>query len=157
MVALVLACLTLMTLDHHPGAGLARSSRPARAMGSVFGPVESGTSPVVRPVTAVGDWFRTRRSPCSTTSPPSQAQNSRLRAQQSTVAATHRNQLAEYQGLTSAADTLGQALVPAHVVGLRPGPVLLAHGDHRRRLRTPACSPTRRCSTTTGSSAGCSG
>ena len=43
MVALVLACLTLMTLDHHPGAH--SPIEPARrAVGSVFGPVESATS-----------------------------------------------------------------------------------------------------------------
>src|SRR5262249_49087548 len=60
MIALVLACLTVMTLDHHPGSG--SPLEPARtAMGSVFGPVESGTSSVVRPVTALGDWFHTRK------------------------------------------------------------------------------------------------
>jgi rod shape-determining protein MreC len=117
MVALVLACLTLMTLDHHPGAG--SPLEPAReAMGSVFGPVESGTSSVIRPVTAVGGWFTSRRH-LQDDIAALRSENSRLRAQQAT-SQYQRNQLAEYQGLTSAAGTLGQALVPAHVVAYGP-------------------------------------
>jgi rod shape-determining protein MreC len=117
MVALVLACLTLMTLDHHPGAG--SPLEPAReAMGSVFGPVESGTSSAIRPVIAVGDWFTSRRH-LQDDIAALRSENSRLRAQQAT-SQYQRNQLAEYQGLTSAAGTLGQALVPAHVVAYGP-------------------------------------
>ena len=117
MIALVLACLTLMTLDHHPGPG--SPIEPARdAMGSMFGPVESGTSSVVRPVTAIGDWFTSRRAMQHDIA-ALQSENSRLKAEQST-SQYQRNQLAEYQGLTSAADTLGQALVPAHVVAYGP-------------------------------------
>jgi rod shape-determining protein MreC len=117
MVALVLACLTLMTLDHHPGAG--SPLEPARAaMGSVFGPVESGTASVVRPVTALGGWFTSKRD-LQRDVVALQSENSRLKAQQATQQ-YQRNQLAEYQGLTSAADTLGQALVPAHVVAYGP-------------------------------------
>jgi rod shape-determining protein MreC len=113
MIALVLACLTVMTLDHHPGPG--SPLEPARtAMGSVFGPVESGTSAVVRPVTAMGDWFRTHKQMQNDIA-ELQSQNSRLKAQEATSQYA-RNQLAEFQGLTSAAGTLGQALVPAHVV-----------------------------------------
>ncbi|HEX4686109.1 MAG TPA: rod shape-determining protein MreC, partial [Nocardioides sp.] len=117
MIALVLACLTLMTLDHHPGAG--SPLEPARSvMGSVFGPVESGTSSVVRPVTALGDWFTTRKRMQDDIA-ELQSQNSRLKAQQAT-SQYERNQLAEFRGLTSAAGTLGQALVPAHVVAYGP-------------------------------------
>jgi rod shape-determining protein MreC len=117
MVALVLACLTLMTLDHHPGAG--SPLEPARAaMGSVFGPVESGTAAVVRPVTALGGWFRSQKS-LQNDIATLEAQNSRLRAEQAT-SQYQRNQLAEYQGLTAAATSLGQALVPAHVVAYGP-------------------------------------
>jgi len=117
MFALVLACLTLMTLDHHPGSG--SPLEPARtAMGAVFGPVESGTASVVRPVTAIGGWFTSRRSMRHDIA-TLQSENSRLKAQQATEQ-YQRNQLAEYQGLTSAADTLGQALVPAHVVAYGP-------------------------------------
>lgn len=117
MIALVLACLTLMTLDHHPGSG--SPLEPARtAMGTVFGPVESGTASVVRPVTALGDWFTTRRD-LQHDIAALQSENSRLKAQQETQR-YQRNQLAEYRGLTSAADTLGRALVPAHVVAYGP-------------------------------------
>jgi rod shape-determining protein MreC len=117
MVALVLACLTLMALDHDPGAG--SPLEPARAaMGSVLGPVESGTAEVVRPVTAVGDWFRSRNSMRHDIA-TLEAENSRLRAQQAT-SQYQRNQLAEYQGLTTAADSLRQSLVPAHVVAYGP-------------------------------------
>ena len=117
MFALVLACLTVMTLDHHPGPG--SPLEPARtAMGSVFGPVESGTSTVVRPVTAVGDWFRTRKQMQNDIA-TLQSQNSRLRSEHATSEYA-RNQLAEFRGLTSAAGTLGQALVPAHVVAYGP-------------------------------------
>ncbi len=117
MVALVLACLTLMTLDHH--AGSHSPLEPARrAVGTVFGPVESASADAVRPVTAVGDWFRTRKSMQNDIA-SLEAQNSRLRAQNATGDYT-RNQLAEFRGLTSAAGTLGQALVPAHVVAYGP-------------------------------------
>jgi rod shape-determining protein MreC len=117
MFALVLACLTLMTLDHHPGPG--SPLEPAReAMGSVFGPVESGTSSAIRPVTAVGSWIVSQRHMQDDIA-ALRSENSRLRAQQAT-SQYQRNQLAEYQGLTSAADTLGQALVPAHVVAYGP-------------------------------------
>jgi rod shape-determining protein MreC len=117
MVALVLACLTLMVLDHHPGTH--SPLEPAReAMGSVFGPVETVSSAAMRPITSVGDWFRTRRSMQHDIA-TLEAENSRLRAQAATGSYT-RNQLAEYQGLTSAARSLGQTLVPAHVVAYGP-------------------------------------
>jgi rod shape-determining protein MreC len=117
MIALVLACLTLMVLDHHPGAG--SPIEPARAvMGSVLGPVESGTSGVVRPVTAIGGWFTSKRHLQDDVA-ALESENARLEAQQAT-SQYQRHQLVEYQGLTSAADTLRQTLVPAHVVAYGP-------------------------------------
>lgn len=117
IVALVLACVTLMVLDHHPGA---RSPlEPARAaMGSVFGPVETVSSAAVRPVTSLGDWFRTRRSMQHDIA-ALEAENSHLRAEAATTSYT-RNQLAEYQGLTATARSLRQTVVPAHVVAYGP-------------------------------------
>jgi rod shape-determining protein MreC len=113
MVALVLACVTLMVLDHHTGTH--SPLEPARrAMGSVFGPVESATSQAVRPVSAVGGWFTSKRSMQHDIA-RLEAQNSRLRAQSATADYT-RNELKEYRGLTSVAGRLGHALVPAHVV-----------------------------------------
>jgi rod shape-determining protein MreC len=85
-------------------------------MGEVFGPVESAAAAAVRPVTAVPDWFRSRsdmRHEIATLT----AENSDLR-QQVNTSGVDRNRLAEYDGLTSAAKTLGQALVPAHVIGV---------------------------------------
>jgi len=117
MVTLVLACLTLMALDHHPGAG--SPLEPAReAMGAVLGPVESGTSAAIRPVSSVGEWFTSKRTMQHDIA-TLQSENARLRSQQATTQ-YQRHQLEEFQGLTSAAGTLGQALVPAHVVAYGP-------------------------------------
>jgi rod shape-determining protein MreC len=87
-----------------------------RAMGEVLGPVEAAAAAAVRPVTAVPDWFRTRsqmRREIATLT----AENSDLRRQVVT-SGVDRNRLAEYDGLTAAARTLGQALVPARVIGV---------------------------------------
>jgi rod shape-determining protein MreC len=117
MAALVLACVTLMVLDHHPGTG--SPLEPARdAMGSVLGPVESGASGVTTPVTDLGGWFTSKRSLQHDVARLESA-NARLQAQQSTTS-YQRNLLDEYQGLTSAADSLRQTLVPAHVVAYGP-------------------------------------
>lgn len=117
MAALVLASATLMVLDHHPGAG--SPLEPARnAMGSVLGPVEAGASEVTSPVTALGGWFTSKRSLQHDVA-RLESENARLQAQQSTTT-YQRNLLDEYQGLTSAAGTLRQTLVPAHVVAYGP-------------------------------------
>jgi rod shape-determining protein MreC len=115
VVALVLACLTLMTLDHVGGSG--SPLEPARrAAGEVFGPVEVATSTAVRPLTAVPDWFRSRDS-MNDDLIELQAENSRLKSDLATQD-YERNRLAEYDGLTAAARSLGYSLVPARVVGL---------------------------------------
>ena len=115
MVALLLACATLITLDYHGGAD--SPVEPARwAMGEALGPVEAAAAGAVRPLAAVPDWFRSRselRREIATLT----AQNSELE-QQVATSGVDRNRLAEYDGLTAAAGTLGQALVPAHVIGL---------------------------------------
>lgn len=117
MVALLLACLTLITLDYHGGSD--SPMEPARrAVGEVFGPVESGTAAAIRPFTAVPQWFRSRDSLRNDVA-QLQAENSRLRSQVATVD-YDRNRLAEFDGLTAAADDLGYALVPARVVGVGP-------------------------------------
>jgi rod shape-determining protein MreC len=115
LVALLLACATLITLDFHGGTD--SPMEPARrAMGEVLGPVESAAATAVRPLTAIPDWFHTRsdlRHEIATLT----AENSDLRHQVNT-SGVDRNRLAEYDGLTSAAKTLGQALVPARVIGI---------------------------------------
>ena len=115
LIALLLACATLITLDFH--GGTASPVEPARrAVGEVFGPVESAAAGAVRPLTAVPDWFRSRQSMRHEIATLA-AENSDLRHQVVT-SDVDRNRLAEYDGLTSAASTLGQALVPARVVGI---------------------------------------
>jgi rod shape-determining protein MreC len=117
MVALLLACATLITLDHQGGDS--SPLEPARqAVGEVFGPVETATSATVRPFVAVPDWFRTHDSLRGEIN-ELEAQNARLRAESAT-SSYDRNRLEEYDGLTQAADNLGYALVPARVVGVGP-------------------------------------
>jgi len=114
LVALVLACLTLMTLDQ---AGDGSPLEPARRVaGEVFGPVEVATATAVRPFTAVPDWFRSRDS-MQDDLIALQAENSRLKSDLATQG-YDRNRLEEYDGLTAAARDLGYSLVPARVVGL---------------------------------------
>ena len=117
VVALLLACATLITLDHQGGE---RSPlEPARqAVGEVFGPVETATTATVRPFVAVPGWFQTHDSLRGEIN-ELEAENARLRAESAT-SSFDRNRLEEYDGLTRAADDLGYALVPARVVGLGP-------------------------------------
>ena len=102
MVALVLACVTLMALDHQPRHRLAGRAGPAGdGRGLRAGRVDHLGAPSA-PSTAVRDWFRTRSSMQHDIA-RLQAQNSELRAEQAT-STYDRNQLAEYDGLTSAAE-----------------------------------------------------
>ncbi|MET0525565.1 MAG: rod shape-determining protein MreC [Nocardioides sp.] len=115
LVALVLACLTLITLDYRGG-----SDSPVepvrRAAGEVFGPVEVATAAAVRPFTAVPDWFRSRDA-MQDDLMTLQAENTRLKSEVNRQD-YDRNRLEEYDGLTAAAQSLGYTLVPARVVGL---------------------------------------
>lgn len=117
LVALVLASASVITLDYHGGAD--SPLEPARrAVGEALGPVESASAAVVRPIVAVPDWFRSHgslRAELTTL----EAENAELRSRVAT-SGYDRNRLEEYDGLTSTAETLGLALVPARVVGLGP-------------------------------------
>lgn len=117
LVALVLACASLITLDLQ-GEGDSPLEPVRSAVGEVFGPVEKATTAAVRPIAAIPDFFRTRDSLEAELS-SLEAENADLRSQ---VARSgyDRNRLAEYDGLTSASENLGQALVPARVVGIGP-------------------------------------
>ena len=115
LVALVLACLTVMSLDSLSSSPI----DPARrAVGAVFGPAEVASANAVRPFTAVPRWFRSRDS-MQQDLLDLQAENSDLRSQVATQD-YDRNRLEEYDGLTAAAKSLGYSLVPARVVGLGP-------------------------------------
>jgi len=113
LVALVLASVTLTTLDFHGGAD--SPVEPARrVLGEAFGPVESATAAVIRPFTAVPSWLRTKGS-LSDEIRDLEAENSDLRSQVAT-AGFDKFRLEEYDALTQSAESLGQALVPARVV-----------------------------------------
>ena len=117
LVALVLACLSLITLDYRGGSD-SPVEGARRAVGEVFGPVEVATATAVRPFTAVPDWFRSRDS-MQDDLLALEAENSRLKSDLATQD-YDRNRLEEYDGLTAAARSLGYSLVPARVVGLGP-------------------------------------
>lgn len=117
VVALVLACLSLITLDST--AGDDSPVEPVRrAVGEVLGPVEVGAAAVVRPFVAVPSWFRTHADLRGQIG-DLEAENARLRTEVNT-ADYDRNRLKEYDGLTASAEDLGYSLVPARVVGLGP-------------------------------------
>jgi rod shape-determining protein MreC len=112
VVALVLACASLITLD----AGGSSLDPARRAVGEVFGPVESGAAAVVRPIAGIPEWLRGRDAMREQIG-ELEAENAELRARVRT-SGFDRNRLAEYDGLTATAEDLGHALVPARVVGL---------------------------------------
>lgn len=117
MVALLLGCASLITLDYHGGPD--SPMEPARrVVGEVFGPIETGATTAVRPFTSVPDWFRSQDSMREEIN-ELEAENALLRSEAATTN-YDRNRLEEFDGLTTAAETLGAALVPARVVGLGP-------------------------------------
>ncbi|MDT0202806.1 rod shape-determining protein MreC [Nocardioides sp. AE5] len=115
LLALVLACATLITLDARTGTD--SPLEPVRRVaGEAFGPVESVTAGVVRPFAAIPDYFRTRNHLRQDVR-RLEAENAELRR---TVNASDldRNRLAEYDGLTRAASETGHDLVPARVIAI---------------------------------------
>lgn len=117
LVALLLACATLITLDYRGGAD--SPLEPARrALGEVVGPAETAAATALRPVTAVPDWFRSHAALREDVA-DLEAENAALQAQLRS-SGFERHRLEEYDGLTTAARDLGRALVPARVVGMGP-------------------------------------
>ena len=116
LVALVLASITMVTLDVTSDDSPLEPAR--RAVGEVFGPVESATATVARPFTAVPTWLRSKDALADEVR-DLEAENSELRGLVNT-AGLDRNRLDQYDGLTTAAEDLGRALVPARVVAFGP-------------------------------------
>ncbi len=117
LVLLVLACLTLITLDARGGED--SPLNPARSVvGDFFGPIESATAAVVRPVVAVPEFFTTTGDLRSDVA-RLQAENSSLRAELETTSVV-RNRAAELDGLLATSSSTGYALVPARVVAMGP-------------------------------------
>ena len=116
LVALVLASITLVTLD------VATDDSPVdpvrRAVGEVVGPLQTGASTLTRPLRVVPDWLRTRGS-LEDRVTELEAENAELR-EQAVRADFDRNRLEQYDALTRTAEELGSALVPARVVALGP-------------------------------------
>lgn len=118
LVALLLACATMITLDAHGGDD--SPIEPARRVaGEAFGPIEVVTADVVRPFAAIPDYFSSRKDLRQQVS-DLEAENSQLRH---TVETTDldRNRLLEYDGLSRAASDTNYDLVPAHVIAVGPG------------------------------------
>lgn len=116
-VALLLASITLITLD--VSGGSESPLEPVRrGVGEAFAPAETVAAAAVRPFTSVPTWFRSK-SDLAEEVRDLEAANADLRKQVET-APFDRNRLEQYDGLTTAARDLGQALVPARVVALGP-------------------------------------
>lgn len=113
VLALVLACATLVTLDQTPALG------PARDLaGQVFGPAERAVSRAAHPLTSIPGWFDSRDKLRSQIA-DLKNQNAGLRRELRTTD-YGRAKLAEYEGLTQSAEDLGYSLVPARVIAYGP-------------------------------------
>lgn len=118
LVALLLACATLITLDHE--GGTSSPIEPARqAVGEVFGPVETATAAAIRPFTTVPGYFRSKDN-LKAELTALEEENAELRREVQTTD-LDRNRLAEFEDLARSASDTGYALVPAHVIALGAG------------------------------------
>jgi rod shape-determining protein MreC len=114
---LVLACLTVITLDARAGADSPLD--PLRtAVGNVVGPAETATASAVRPFTDLTDSFRTNHGLREDVARLS-AQNSQLRGQLA-AQPLDKQRLAELDGLTRTVQQTGYSLVAARVVAMGP-------------------------------------
>jgi rod shape-determining protein MreC len=116
VVALALAGITLVTLDHVDNGAVIDPVR--RVVGEVYGPAESAVDAVVEPVVAVPHWLRSHHDLAARID-ELQGENDQLRADLATRD-YDKNRLQEYDALTATAESIGYALVPARVVALGP-------------------------------------
>jgi rod shape-determining protein MreC len=119
VVALVLTCVTLMTTDHVAGADGSSPIDPVRRLaGEVYGPVENAVDSALGPLLAVPSWLRSQHDLAAEVN-RLQDENDGLRGELAGVD-YDRNRLQEYDDLTSTAESIGYALVPARVTGIGP-------------------------------------
>lgn len=117
LVLLLLACVTVITLDVRGGED--SPVDPLRtAAGAVFGPAEEATAAVVRPFRAVPEFFTTTDGLREDVE-RLEAENADLRGQLATSSVT-RARAAELDGLLRSSASTGYALVPASVVAMGP-------------------------------------
>jgi rod shape-determining protein MreC len=114
-LALVLACLTLMTLDLVGGES-SPVDAARRVVGEVYAPVAAAVDTALGPFVAASDWFHTQDGLVEDVG-RLEAENEQLRGDLATVD-FDRNRLAEYDSLTATAEQIGYALVPARVIGV---------------------------------------
>ena len=117
LALLLLASVTLITLDVRGGDD--SPVEPLReGAGEVFGPVEEATATVVRPFTAVPDFFRTTGGLRSDVR-RLEGENAALRGELAT-GVVDRNRVAELDGLLRASKDTGYSLVPSRVIAMGP-------------------------------------
>lgn len=117
LIALLLACATLITLDFNGGTSSALEP-VRRGVGEALGPAEQVSAAAVRPFVAIPDWFTSKRELHDDVAALT-AENADLREQVNTHD-YNRNRLKEYDALTATAEDLGRALVPARVIAYGP-------------------------------------
>lgn len=117
VVALLLACATLMVVDKAGGDSSPVAS-VRHAVGEVVGPVQAGVATVVRPVSGLPGVFRTNDSLREQVA-DLEDENARLRTQ-ADKAGYDDNRLRALDGLRALARDTGYALVPARVIAIGP-------------------------------------
>ncbi|HEX7740709.1 MAG TPA: rod shape-determining protein MreC [Marmoricola sp.] len=115
VLLLVLACLTVMTLDAKTGSS--SPLEPLRsAVGTVVGPAESVAAAAARPFSDLGSAFSDNRSLRHQVATLT-AENSQLRSENA-LAPQQRSRLAELKALTGTAADTGYTLVAARVIAV---------------------------------------
>ncbi len=115
---LVLACVTLITLDARHDTSSSPVDPLRSAVGDVLGPVEDGASSAMQPITDIPDHFRTESDLNAQNAALRQA-NARLQTQLETEQA-NATRNAEVNTIGSFADSKGYRVVQAQVVAMGP-------------------------------------